>query len=53
MALISWIAANNMERRVDFNDKLEIKVKIMLVTNTTVKMSRVDESKCVTYAWKP
>lgn len=47
IALISWTAANTMERRVDFNDKLEMRVMIMLVTNTTVKMSLVEENKWV------
>lgn len=47
------MTAKMMERSVDLNDKLEINVMMMLVTNTTVNTSRVDESKWVTYACTP
>lgn len=34
-----------MERRVDLNERLEIKVMMMLVMNTMEKMIRVEENK--------
>lgn len=44
-AAINWIAAKIIERRVDFNDKLDTNVNTIDVMNVMLNKIRVDEHK--------